>query len=425
MRSLALLIVVTPLVTGLRLQMPDEVYKGDNMELASMSGDTFNSDNLDFNRFDDYAGIFSIEEEKRLQARQDEYWQMENRDNQGLFKSLKGNPTGMIYFVYTRYWSSCKIRAGEAMEVVKTAGFNAKQIPCDKFCALPAEDVSTATVIHVKFICACEDEDVKSMTSSPTFPAKVSEKGAIRIYDPVDAPQLANLTDCSNLKMGILTGTNDLRDAFNKMRPQSAFTLPHHHSNFQHIRHQSSLNQKLRIVQAGDASNYRISRVLETCLRATLDKEALERVDPWAQLLKTVNCTEKTEGPSHRGHCYAQKLAQFDIAIVWEQGYKNMSADPRNPALIKPPQRLANALSVGIPAVAHTSYSGHHDAAAFGQDAVHLVANEQEMCDRIVQLITDRTLYKKAAEQALEVAEKYSPIAVGSQYAEAFKYFKN
>jgi len=427
MQSLALLLVVTPLVIGLRLQMPDEVYKGPDdhapasMDLASTSGDTFDRENMDFNQFDDYAGIFSKEQEQRLDALQQEYWQMDKiRDNQGLFKALEGSEA--IYFVYTKRWAAVQVRAGEVVGILKTAGFNAKEMACNKFCALEAKDLETAIVVHSKFTCSCDNEEVDAKTVSPTFPTgKVSKKGALRIFDPIDAPQLQNLTDILSLNMGVFSGSNDLTDQFNKIREKSAVTLPHHHSNFQNIRHESSLNGKIRIVQAGDFTNDKITRGLTSCLNAKLDAETLARVDPVAQLLKHVNCTEKTQGPSHRGHCYAQKLAQFDIAIVWVQPGMSM---PRKPALIKPPQRLANALSVGIPAVAHSQYSGHHDAAAFGRDAVHLVDDEQQMCDRVVQLVTDRTLYNKAAEQALEVAEKYSPAAIGKQTAEAFKYFK-
>jgi len=310
-----------------------------------------------------------------------------------------------IALVYQNNRGSKLVRADEASYILRARGVDAVSIHCKTFCQMPEAERSQF-VIHVKTPCrACKARDDGSQ---------------LYVHDTVDDGRAAP-------EMKVFTGSSAFRDELNMKRGQgSAILVPHHHSNFQNHRIRvlepsSPKPEILSIVFAKDGVNHAIRDRLAQCLKNTLDETSLARVDPVAKGLQDVECDKtKVQGPSTRGDCYAMKLAQFDIGIAWRP-FEDMDEGSLH---VRPPQRLANALAVGLPVVADSSFSSHRDAGAYGLNAVQLAANEEEMCNRVAKLVSDHSFRREASEEALTVAEKYySPAAIADQYVNALEHF--
>jgi len=106
-------------------------------------------------------------------------------------------------------------------------------------------------------------------------------------------------------------------------------------------------------------------------------------------------------------------MSQFDFGIVWRQ------AESADDFKQKPPQRLVNMLSVGIPVVADGRYAGHHDVAAMGRNFMSLAKNDDELCPALVHMIRNRNAFN--VEEGVRVAEHYSPWSIARLYKDFFR----
>lgn len=352
-----------------------------------------------FNDPSDYAGVFADGEESILYDLQRAF-DNEHKEKEFLEETMKYSVT----LVYANRWGSALVRADEASYILRARGVDASSLHCETFCKIPQAKRSPF-VVHVKQVC---------------HRCKVREDGSqLYIHDPVDVESAAS-------DMKIFTGSSKYRDELNMRRQDSAILLPHHHSNFQNRRIRdfdlsSPKPEILSMVFAGDDLDLGIRDRLAQCLKNILDETSLANVDPFAKILRDVECDKtQVQGPSFRGDCFAMKLAQFDIGIVWRPSI-NISASLLK---VKPPQRLANTLAVGLPVVADSSFASHRDAGAYVHHAIQLAASEKEMCNQVGKLVSDHSLRRKASEEALTVAEKYySPGAIADQYINAFQHF--
>jgi len=107
-----------------------------------------------------------------------------------------------------------------------------------------------------------------------------------------------------------------------------------------------------------------------------------------------------------------------DIGIVWNQLSEPSPAELE----FKPPQRLVNMLAIGLPVVAYAGYNGVQDV-ALGSELVVLAKDQGELCEAVVEFCRNSSLRKRASVEALEIAKRYSPEAVGTRYIHAFRFF--
>eukprot|EP00746_Dinoflagellata_sp_MGD_P159534 gnl/MRDRNA2_/MRDRNA2_86721_c6_seq28.p2 gnl/MRDRNA2_/MRDRNA2_86721_c6~~gnl/MRDRNA2_/MRDRNA2_86721_c6_seq28.p2 ORF type:complete len:400 (+),score=82.02 gnl/MRDRNA2_/MRDRNA2_86721_c6_seq28:2046-3245(+) len=317
------------------------------------------------------------------------------------------NATQSVAFVWTMHWGTAMVRGDEASEILLRQGTNAKSMKCESFCemAIPVD-----IVVHVKFECEC-----------------AHKLGNLHVFDPIDN----HITkDHEHMKeiMGryyVFAGTSSMLTDFNNIKADTAMLLPHHHSNFHTRVHVEKSNAPITVGIVGDedltklwtvANNKKLIEQLTTCLATKLDAKDM----PFLKRMSKMQCdTDDIKGPSVRGDCFAQKLVQLDIAIVWHQ------AEEGWPYLAyKPPQRLVNALAVGIPAVAYKEYAGFQEVRAMAPKAVSLASTQDEVCQEITKLIQNRDMRVEGGLQALEAAAKFSPVSIGKLYLSSFAYFK-
>merc|ERR1719159_1991017 len=99
--------------------------------------------------------------------------------------------------------------------------------------------------------------------------------------------------------------------------------MPHHHSNFHKRMHvEKRRHEPLTIGMCGQVNDHQLPGHLKGCLQTKLG-DNITLVNPMVKGLQEVKCdTGNLQGPSVRGDCFAEKLAQFDIAIVWTQNEK-------------------------------------------------------------------------------------------------------
>eukprot|EP00746_Dinoflagellata_sp_MGD_P105129 gnl/MRDRNA2_/MRDRNA2_43709_c0_seq1.p1 gnl/MRDRNA2_/MRDRNA2_43709_c0~~gnl/MRDRNA2_/MRDRNA2_43709_c0_seq1.p1 ORF type:complete len:411 (-),score=74.31 gnl/MRDRNA2_/MRDRNA2_43709_c0_seq1:35-1267(-) len=362
----------------------------------------------------EFRDVFTPEEESALRLLE--------KKHEHVNAGKKLNETKSVAFVWKEPWGSKIVRGDEASVILLEHGTYAKSIKCDDFCAT-AEPMDV--IVHVKYECPC-----------------ARNLGNLHIWDPIDNHEIdwQEKKEVKALleKYYIFAGTSKMEKSINDITGGSAMILPHHHSNFHQKLHAEQWNvfdnQIITIGMAGDPTDFHaigkekeIVKDLEQCVKHALQFKKkvksgfkVPHVKPVVKRMKEVQCdTSKLQPPSVRGDCYAEKMSQFDIAVVWDQHEPHWSY-----LKIKPPQRLINALAVGIPAVAYREYDGHKDVRAMAPKAVRLASTQSELCDEVAELVANHAKRGEAGKQALNVAKKFSPDAIGQRYLSSFSNFK-
>jgi len=360
--------------------------------------------NLDDMEDMDYSDVFTKHEEKNLKNLESILSLYEPSSFFQSDEEKVADEKLKIVFVRDRQWDSTIPRGDEMSKILTKMGHESKMMNCGKFCVeVNKTQEHVDVLVHIKVRCKCGYNYAGS-----------------NIYDPID--NMEKYGDILSDWTKVFSGTDAMRDNLNKGNKDFSLTMPHHHSNFQNRRHQEKPAGKPLLIGIAGHPNVNLTNNLATCLKSALGF-SVNKVDPVMKSLGELDCDMSlVSGMSVRGDCFAMKLAQLDIGVVWSQSAK------KEVQLRKPPQRLVNLLAAGVPAIAHTDMAGHHDAKAiedtYGGTSVNMVSNEAEMCTKIANLVMDDEARKKAAADALKVAEEYSAESIGKKYLEAFEHWK-
>ncbi|CAE8616672.1 unnamed protein product [Polarella glacialis] len=355
--------------------------------------------------YDIAADVFAEEEEQQLRflERSNTYHQTSQpRD---------------IVFLKDNFLGSASARADEASTICAGLGYGAISVFCSSFCEMSSNTNNNTNNTNN----TNNNTDNNSNTNNQTKLLFVHVKDPCEcalqrpgkhVFDPIDNPlSYDSMVKASASKYwdGVLVGTSAMVSEVSKhaaalQSSTKAFLLPHHHSNFHARRHSKSSKEQVVIGLIGDDSD-ELTGPLTTCMSNlgadNFTVKTLSQVP--VEILNLL-------GPSVRGDFFATKLSSFDIGIVWTQ--KTVGPDMWER---KPPQRLVNALSVGIPVVAYAGYAGHQDVAALGHKFMQLAASSDELCTVLVQLIQDHSSTNTTA--GIHIAEAYySPMHIGKLY---------
>merc|ERR1712217_876784 len=124
--------------------------------------------------------------------------------------------------------------------------------------------------------------------------------------------------------------------------------------------------------------------------------------------------------PCIEGDCFALAQSHFHVIVVWFQPEdEQKAASPEMAFLENSNNRLVNALSLGIPVIAHRNFSSYEET--FKKHDKHvsqgLVYNEKEMMEELHKLM-DRSHWEASAREAVTVAARYNPSEVGHVYGD-------
>eukprot|EP00440_Ansanella_granifera_P047854 gb/GFBE01051834.1/.p1 GENE.gb/GFBE01051834.1/~~gb/GFBE01051834.1/.p1 ORF type:complete len:400 (+),score=27.89 gb/GFBE01051834.1/:1-1200(+) len=311
-------------------------------------------------------------------------------------------------------WGSEIVRADEMAYNINQVGEpgSASSMKCLDFCEEPK---SANVAVHVKWLCEC----ALSLGVGKHF------------FDPVDrfcAPGWDELLGNYHILLrgsgssneeplpvtAVLSQTSYMKQALSSRAVTATEVVPHHHSNYQNRRKAArSSNDGLRIGFAGDwPAGDGDPQALQKCL----DSKGLRQHQ--VVTMKDIPCdVNTTVGPSHRGDCFAMKLATLDIGVVWTSEREDSGPALQN----KPSQRLVNMLAVGVPAIAHDGFAAHHDVLGADPGYPALAKDVESLCQNVVQLIQDENLRNTASSKALEIAAHYSPEEVANLYLRIFE----
>ena len=82
---------------------------------------------------------------------------------------------------------------------------------------------------------------------------------------------------------------------------------------------------------------------------------------------------------------------------------------------------IAEAYAMGKPVIAHKSTYSYELVAKTGAGLMINTLNEKEYANALTQLLTDKNLYRRLSQRALEVSEKFSVEAMAKGYIEIYR----
>ncbi|CAK0873198.1 unnamed protein product [Prorocentrum cordatum] len=343
-----------------------------------------------------------------------------------------GGRTLQVVFVKYYQTGSSRMRVDDTNVMLRMqadSSINSTGILCDEYRKVYCGGVLRADlVVHVKIECRCDAGHLGI--------------GMRHVYEPVDglikfggleAFLSGKAGPNKHLTMGAcIDGRADGRcfsayivaskemkrraDAVLGTSPSKAFVIPHHHSNF-HDRVRDAGLPPSTVALAGKYKNNALVKNLSSFLR----QQGLR--DITVRYLREIKCKDGAAlPPSETGDCFAQALKTVSVGIAWWQpGDPDKTGDPgiERVALVEnSAQRLLNFLAVGVPAVAFAGYEAMQDAL---EGAHHLgaAADEPSLQLRVLGLLRDPAAMDEARREALEIARRFAPGAVGGIYRAA------
>eukprot|EP00747_Dinoflagellata_sp_TGD_P224263 gnl/TRDRNA2_/TRDRNA2_96491_c0_seq1.p1 gnl/TRDRNA2_/TRDRNA2_96491_c0~~gnl/TRDRNA2_/TRDRNA2_96491_c0_seq1.p1 ORF type:complete len:440 (+),score=39.48 gnl/TRDRNA2_/TRDRNA2_96491_c0_seq1:3-1322(+) len=117
-----------------------------------------------------------------------------------------------------------------------------------------------------------------------------------------------------------------------------------------------------------------------------------------------------------RGNCYSRALQLLDLAVAWDNTDTSDAAEVTD----KAPQRLLNALAVGVPTVAWIGYWGHRELLSRAS-CLPLARNFTELASAIEQLLLDPKRRRRCRDEGLQIAASLSPVKIAEVYMLAMR----
>eukprot|EP00928_Gymnodinium_smaydae_P045058 TRINITY_DN3007_c0_g1_i5.p1 TRINITY_DN3007_c0_g1~~TRINITY_DN3007_c0_g1_i5.p1 ORF type:complete len:223 (+),score=30.87 TRINITY_DN3007_c0_g1_i5:607-1275(+) len=199
-----------------------------------------------------------------------------------------------------------------------------------------------------------------------------------------------------------------------------AFVVPHHHSNF-HDRHRSQTLVSTSTTSTGQEEKdveIRIGLAGHLAVNNLFPKPCNNCGYEAVNDLATKGCSSENRlEPSPNGDCYASIFQRFDLAVAWAQEGASSPDDAKS--IDNSAQRLLNFFSVGVPTIGHSNYASFREAVD-GHSVLATVNSDASLVERLRELALNPGEYEKASKEALQIADLYSPAAIGRTYREVF-----